>query len=274
MLPKKERLGRWKSQRTKLREARDGRIVRPSGAGYTFLSDGAIERMTWRRRYVRLQKFVAKKVLRRQNLGREPRVLDLGCGMVEGVSPAAEDFRKLLRLNKVPCPWYVAVDKHAENRQAHGIFYVKADILEFLKRMSGPNIPSFIKERGGILNPNVIVATRVFEWLGYDRYTGEPSAKAKEFQRLCWERLPEKGVLITDIQLHGVHHVIFPIAVQKMSGKPQIHFFGVDKNSAKRLNMGIAELLQIVSEKFAPPNFDLYQNASGWDSKKFEGNHS
>lgn len=221
---------------------------------------------TWRRRYIDLQKFVAKRVLKR--FFREARVLDLGCGISNCVSPASESFFKMIRINGVPVKSYVAVDKLAETRKLRGISYRKADVVDFMQQRH-------------ISNPNVIIALRVFEWLGYDRELGVPSDKAARFQKLCWEKLPEKGILVADIQLHGAEqfdtywgeaerkpHQILPAVIRKVNGKPQILFFLGIKDVSHKFGVGTKSMMKIISKTFSPPSFDIYKQKDGWSAKE------
>ena len=179
---------------------------------------GANERTTYPQRYIHLQKFVARS-LRRANSG-EVTILDLGCGIIRNKSPVAEDFMKLLKSNNVPLKAYIAVDKHAKNYASGGISYKRRDVLEFIRKSN--------------LAPNVIVASRILEHL--ERFN---PPIAKEFLELCWQKLAERGFLITEAHLFGKYisrryaspfsdrkplTLMVPLVVQKIEGKPNVGY--------------------------------------------------
>lgn len=216
---------------------------------------------TWRDRYNRMQKFLAKKIKNDwESLGfRNIRVLDLGCGILENASgkysPTAENLIRLLEINRVPVGSFVAVDFNADNRIHRGITYKTGDVRELIGQQLG-------------LKPNVIVINRVLSYLGLnDSYLARPATK--KFVALCWEKLPEKGIIMTGLHLLGEKTwpiydwkgmeidrkvTAVPILVQKIGGAPKILSVDINEEVAGRFGMEKAALLKKIFKEFKDPS--------------------
>ncbi len=247
MQAKKKRIGRWKRQRQKPPYYRENR-GQPT---------------TWRNRYARLQKFLAKN-LKKAGF-KDIRILDLGCGIAESktrgkYSPTAEHFMRLLEINKAPVNSYVAVDTSAEKREHRGISYVNAHVGKFIKKKN-------------ISNPNVIVMNKLLPHLGLN-FRENVFPEVKKFAALCWKKVPEKGILVTDVHLLGTtikpakskwgipgaidrRQESPPIVVQKVNGNPKILFVGISESMAKTFKMSKEALLKTISENFTPSEFEI-----------------
>jgi hypothetical protein len=176
--------------------------------------------MTWAGRFAAFDRKLVLE-LRRAKINNVIAV-DLGCGILEGVSPTAQDRAKLLARNGITAQ-YTAVDSaispDADGKKVMGISYVKNHVTSFMQGLR--------------YRPNLIVSTNIAEHLlGWD----EPEKLA----RLCWEKLEEKGFWLRDLNLFaryynpkGVGHEDvdghFIVLVQKINGKPRLVATNVQK---------------------------------------------
>ncbi|MDD5148722.1 MAG: hypothetical protein PHH08_04630, partial [Candidatus ainarchaeum sp.] len=164
----------------------------------------------------------------------DARVLNLGSGILEGVSPVSEQLKKVLEINNVKIASFVAVDRAASNSVSKGITYRKADIFGFLKRLKPPF-------------PNIVVLKRVLEHLAdYER----PAVL-----RLCWSKLPEGGFFFTDFLIMAGQPIgsggPASVILRKINGRPELVYLNLGTVAARFKGLNRSQMAKKIQAEYA-----------------------
>jgi hypothetical protein len=176
------------------------RNVRPNGVKRSKL-------MTWSYRHQKIHEKLCE--IFKSNEIETVSVLNLGGGFVRRASPTTINLLRIFRKKGISIKNATVVDLIAQKILKNNVNYVTSDALNYVKSQNSKL-------------PNLVINLRILEHL-------QPE-KATELVQNIWQRIPEKGIWVTETHFLKVSGstVIFPVIIQKINGKAKVFLDFVD----------------------------------------------